>query len=123
MRLRKPWSTRREQASDDARPWVVCPNPFYQIYEGATLLAGARPWFVDSDPKRNFRARLARQCAEAVWAQTQLLFVCSPGNPAGAVMPLAEWQKLLFDLSDRHGFVIACRTSATARSTSATRPT
>jgi len=86
-------------------PLVVCPNPFYQIYEGAALLAGAEPYFVASDPARNFAADWD-SVPEAVWARTQLLFVCSPGNPTGAVMPLAEWQKL-FALSDRHGFVIA----------------
>ncbi len=84
---------------------VVCPNPFYQIYEGAALLAGAQTAFVNSDPARNFAADWA-SVPEAVWARTQLLYVCSPGNPTGAVMPLAEWKKL-FELSDRHGFVIA----------------
>lgn len=87
------------------KPIVVCPNPFYQIYEGAALLAGAEPYFVPSDPARNF-AQDWDSVPEAVWARTQLLFVCSPGNPTGAVMPLSEWQKL-FDLSDRFGFVIA----------------
>ena len=72
-------------------PLVVCPNPFYQIYEGAALLAGAEPYFVASDPARNFAADWD-SVPEAVWARTQLLFVCSPGNPTGAVMPLAEWQ-------------------------------
>jgi N-succinyldiaminopimelate aminotransferase len=84
---------------------VVCPNPFYQIYEGAALLAGATPYFVNSNPARNFAADWA-QVPDAVWAQTQLLYVCSPGNPTGAVMPLEEW-RALFDLSDRFGFVIA----------------
>jgi N-succinyldiaminopimelate aminotransferase len=84
---------------------VVCPNPFYQIYEGAALLAGAQTWFVPSDPLRNF-AQDWDSVPDSVWARTQLLFVCSPGNPTGAVMPLSEWKKL-FDLSDRHGFVIA----------------
>jgi len=84
---------------------VVSPNPFYQIYEGAALLGGAQTWFAPSDPKRNFAVDWAG-VPEAVWAKTQLLFVCSPGNPTGAVMGLDEW-KLLFELSDRHGFVIA----------------
>ncbi len=84
---------------------VVCPNPFYQIYEGAALLAGAQTAFVASDPARNFAADWAA-VPEATWARTQLLYVCSPGNPTGAVMPLAEWQQL-FKLSDQHGFVIA----------------
>lgn len=86
-------------------PVVVCPNPFYQIYEGAALLAGAEPWYASSDPARNFAVDWA-SVPDAVWARTQMVFVCSPGNPTGAVIPLAEWQ-LLFELSDRHGFVIA----------------
>lgn len=89
----------------DTRPWVVCPNPFYQIYEGAALLAGADVYYVPSVAQRNFAQDWA-SVPEDVWAQTQLLFVCSPGNPTGAVMPLSEWQTL-FELSDRHGFVIA----------------
>ena len=84
---------------------VVCPNPFYQIYEGAALLAGAQPHYVASDETKNFAADWSAVPAD-VWARTQLLYVCSPGNPTGAVMPLAEWQQL-FELSDRHGFVIA----------------
>jgi N-succinyldiaminopimelate aminotransferase len=84
---------------------VVSPNPFYQIYEGAALLAGATPHFVPSDPTRNFAPDWDSVSAD-VWARTQLVFVCSPGNPTGAVMPLTEWQKL-FALSDQHGFVIA----------------
>ncbi|MFZ4285645.1 succinyldiaminopimelate transaminase [Variovorax sp. HJSM1_2] len=84
---------------------VVCPNPFYQIYEGAALLAGATPYYAPSDPARNFAVDWDSVPAE-VWARTQLLFVCSPGNPTGAVMPLSEWEKL-FALSDKHGFVIA----------------
>ncbi|GKS77185.1 succinyldiaminopimelate transaminase [Acidovorax sp. SUPP950] len=84
---------------------VVCPNPFYQIYEGAALLSGATPYYAPSDPARNFAVDWD-SVPEGVWQNTQLLFVCSPGNPTGAVMPLAEWQKL-FELSDRHGFVIA----------------
>jgi N-succinyldiaminopimelate aminotransferase len=84
---------------------VVCPNPFYQIYEGAALLGGATPYYVNSDPTLNFGCDWSTVPAD-IWARTQLLFVCSPGNPAGNVMTLAEWQTL-FDLSDRYGFVIA----------------
>ncbi|WP_312567765.1 succinyldiaminopimelate transaminase [Comamonas sp.] len=84
---------------------VLCPNPFYQIYEGAALLAGAQPYFVASDPVRNFAVDWDSVPAD-VWAKTQLMYVCSPGNPTGAVMPLQEWKKL-FELSDRYGFVIA----------------
>ena len=91
---------------DPTRPAVVvCPNPFYQIYEGAALLAGAEAYYAPSDPARNFAVDWD-SVPEATWAKTQLLFVCSPGNPTGAVMPLDEWAKL-FALQDRHGFVIA----------------
>ncbi len=92
-------------SNKDAKPWVVCPNPFYQIYEGAAILSGAKPWFVPAVPAKNF-APDWDSVPEAVWANTQLAFVCSPGNPTGAVMPLPEWKKL-FDLSAKHGFVIA----------------
>jgi len=84
---------------------VVCPNPFYQIYEGAALLAGTAPYYAPTDPARNFAVDWDSVPAD-VWARTQLVFVCSPGNPTGAVMPLDEWRKL-FELSDKHGFVIA----------------
>jgi N-succinyldiaminopimelate aminotransferase len=84
---------------------VVCPNPFYQIYEGAALLAGAKPYYAPSDPALNFNVNWDKVPAD-VWAKTQLLFVCSPGNPTGAVMPMADWEKL-FALSDQYGFVIA----------------
>ncbi|MES2102068.1 MAG: succinyldiaminopimelate transaminase [Pseudomonadota bacterium] len=84
---------------------VVSPNPFYQIYEGAALLAGAEVAFVNSNPARNFAADWD-SIPDSTWARTQLLYVCSPGNPTGAVMPLPEWQRL-FELSERFGFVIA----------------
>jgi N-succinyldiaminopimelate aminotransferase len=96
---------------DPTRPGatVVCPNPFYQIYEGAALLAGAQVAYVNSDPALAKDGNFAPDWGHVpddVWSRTQLLYVCSPGNPTGAVMPLAEWQRL-FELSDRHGFVIA----------------
>ena len=69
---------------------VVCPNPFYQIYEGAALLAGATPVYGTPDS----------------WAGVQLVYACSPANPSGRVMQLDEWRQL-FELADRHGFVIA----------------
>ncbi len=84
---------------------VLCPNPFYQIYEGAALLAGATPWYAPSVPERNFAVDWD-SVPEDIWQRTRLIYVCSPGNPTGAVMPLDEWQKL-FALSDRYGFVIA----------------
>ena len=84
---------------------VLSPNPFYQIYEGAALLAGAEVHYVPSVADRNFAVDWAG-VPDDVWARTQLVFVCSPGNPTGAVMSLDEW-RALFALSDRHGFVIA----------------
>ncbi len=86
-------------------PVVICPNPFYQIYEGAAFLAGAEPYFVNADPKRNFSPDYA-DVPEQIWQRVQLLFVCSPGNPTGAVMNLEDW-KQLFALSDKYGFIIA----------------
>jgi N-succinyldiaminopimelate aminotransferase len=88
-----------------ANPAVVCPNPFYQIYEGAAILSGATPCFLNTLPADNFALNFA-QLPEDVWQRTQLVYVCSPGNPTGRVMPLEEW-KTLFEMSDRHGFVIA----------------
>ncbi|HEX6795196.1 MAG TPA: succinyldiaminopimelate transaminase [Casimicrobiaceae bacterium] len=84
---------------------VVVPNPFYQIYEGAALLAGAQIHCVNADPSDGFAHRFERVAPE-VWARTQLLYVCSPDNPTGRVMPQREWREL-FALSDRYGFVIA----------------
>ena len=89
----------------NATPTVVSPNPFYQIYEGAALLAGANIVYANSDPAKNFAADWS-SIPESVWATTQLVFVCSPGNPTGAVIPLDEWARL-FELSDKYGFVIA----------------
>lgn len=86
-------------------PAVVCPNPFYQIYEGAAFLAGATPRFLNTLPEDNYALNFA-QLPEDVWQRTQLIYVCSPGNPTGRVMPLEEW-KTLFEMSDHHGFVIA----------------
>jgi len=86
-------------------PVVVCPNPFYQIYEGAALLAGAAPHFLNTLPQDHYALNFA-QLPEAVWQRAQLVYVCSPGNPTGHVMPLEEWQTL-FEMSDRYGFVIA----------------
>jgi len=75
---------------------VACPNPFYQIYEGAALLAGAQPVFLNDG--MDFDA--------LDWAGVQLAYVCSPGNPTGRVLKLEDWRRL-FELSDRHRFVIA----------------
>ena len=84
---------------------VVMPNPFYQIYEGAALLAGALPHCVNADRERGF-APAWHEVPDDVWSRTQLLYLCSPDNPTGRVATLDEWRSL-FELSDRHGFVIA----------------
>jgi N-succinyldiaminopimelate aminotransferase len=89
----------------DASSVVVSPNPFYQIYEGAAYLAGAEPYFVNSDPARNFGCDYD-SIPEEVWKRVALLFVCSPGNPTGAVLSLTDWEHL-FALSERYNFVIA----------------
>ena len=87
------------------KPVVISPNPFYQIYEGAALLAGAEPYYVNCLADQRFQPDWA-SVPEAIWQRTQLVFVCSPGNPTGSVMSLNDWQDL-FELSDRYGFVIA----------------
>ncbi len=84
---------------------VISPNPFYQIYEGATLLGGAEPYYVANSPQNDYSADW-HAVPESVWQKTQLVFVCSPGNPTGKIMPLEEW-KTLFELSEKYGFVIA----------------
>jgi len=84
---------------------VMCPNPFYQIYEGAAYLAGAQPYFVNSDPSRNFAPDF-KSVPEDIWPRVQLLYICSPGNPTGAVLNLDDWKEL-FALSDKYGFIIA----------------
>lgn len=92
---------------DRTRPWakVVCPNPFYQIYEGAALLAGAEPIFLNTVPENGFIMDWTA-FPEPVWRDVQLVYVCSPANPTGNVMTLASW-RALFALADRHDFVIA----------------
>jgi N-succinyldiaminopimelate aminotransferase len=91
--------------SSRSAPLVVCPNPFYQIYEGAALLAGAGTAFLNQVEPRGFALDFASLSVDE-WAHTQLVYVCSPGNPTGRVLTLDEW-RTLFELSDRHGFVIA----------------
>lgn len=86
-------------------PVVVSPNPFYQIYEGAALLAGATPYYLNTLPETGYVPDLAAIPA-AVLARTQLFYICSPGNPTGAVLDLDFWREL-FELADRHDFVVA----------------
>ena len=87
----------------DAR--VLMPNPFYQIYEGAALLAGAQPWFLNTTAATDFLPDPDAVPSE-VWRRCQLFYACSPGNPSGAVYPLALWQRLI-RLAREHGFVLA----------------
>ena len=89
----------------DLSPKVVMPNPFYQIYEGAAILAGATPYLVNCTADNDYLGDWER-IPNTVWAQTQLVFVCTPGNPTGAVMP-ADKLKRLIELSDEYGFAIA----------------
>jgi len=91
------------EPGDDAL--VLMPNPFYQIYEGAALLAGATPLFLNSTKESNYLADFS-QVTEAQWQRCQLLYICSPGNPTGAVM---DKQALtdLFTLADKYDFIIA----------------
>jgi N-succinyldiaminopimelate aminotransferase len=91
--------------SSKSKPIVISPNPFYQIYEGAAFLAGAQPYFLNTTPENNHAMDFASVPAD-ILSRTQLVYVCSPGNPSGKVMSLDQW-KTLFELSDKYGFVIA----------------
>jgi N-succinyldiaminopimelate aminotransferase len=95
------------QAIIDERgePLVVMPNPFYQIYEGAALLAGAEPYMLDTTPDRLYTPDLD-SVPEPVWRRCQVLFLCSPGNPTGSVLSLEYLQRAL-ELARRHDFVVA----------------
>ena len=84
---------------------VVCPNPFYQIYEGAAVLAGATPVYLNAQAASGFKPDY-RALSDDTWRNVQLVYACSPANPSGAVMNLDDWRGL-FELSDRFGFVIA----------------
>ena len=91
---------------DRSRPaLVVCPNPFYQIYEGAALLAGATPYFVPCQRDTGYLPDFDAVSSET-WDACQLLYLCSPGNPTGAVAPQATLQHLI-TLAERHDFIIA----------------
>lgn len=86
-------------------PIVISPNPFYQIYEGAAFLAGATPYFLNTLPENDYAMDFESVPGD-VLNRTQLVYVCSPGNPSGKVMSLAQW-KSLFELAEQYGFVIA----------------
>lgn len=87
----------------DAR--VLCPNPFYQIYEGAALLAGAQPQFLNCTGERRYIPDFDAVTADE-WQDCQLLYICTPGNPTGAVMSMEEMQGLI-RLAHQHDFIIA----------------
>ena len=86
-------------------PLVLMPNPFYQIYEGAALLAGAEPYMLNMTPATGYAPDL-EAVPEAVWRRCQVLFLCSPGNPTGAVLSL-EYLRHALELAERYDFVIA----------------
>ncbi len=86
-------------------PLVVSPNPFYQIYEGAAILSGAEPFFLNCTPQNDFIPDFDAVDPD-VWRRCQVLFICSPGNPTGAVMSSAQLKKLIA-LADQYDFVIA----------------
>jgi N-succinyldiaminopimelate aminotransferase len=87
------------------RALVLMPNPFYQIYEGAALLAGAQPYFLNTTQQTGFLPDFDH-VPDEIWARCQLLYICSPGNPSGAVMPAAT-QRQLIELAERFDFIIA----------------
>lgn len=87
------------------RPLVAMPNPFYQIYEGAALLAGATPYFFETPADNGFLPDLDA-IPSAVWDRVQLLYLCSPGNPGGAVMSIDQLRRAI-ELADKHDFIIA----------------
>jgi N-succinyldiaminopimelate aminotransferase len=88
-----------------AKPVVAMPNPFYQIYEGAALLAGAEPAFLNTTAHNRFQPDLDSIPAD-VWKRCEVLFLCSPGNPTGAVLSL-DFLKAALELAEKHDFVIA----------------
>lgn len=92
-------------ARDTLTPRVMMPNPFYQIYEGAALLAGARPYLVSTVADNGYKMDLAN-IPESVWRETQLFYVCSPGNPTGAVLSIGDWVAII-ERSQHYGFVVA----------------
>ncbi len=88
-----------------SKPVVIMPNPFYQIYEGAALLAGAEPYFLNTTEETDYLPDFD-SVPESVWQRCQLIYICSPANPSGSVMSQAEQEKLL-RLAEKYDFVIA----------------
>ena len=86
-------------------PVVVSPNPFYQIYEGAAILADAQPYYLDCIPEQGFIPDLST-VPESIWQRCQLLQICTPGNPTGAIMSVEQMQQAIA-LADKYDFIIA----------------
>lgn len=86
-------------------PIVILPNPFYQIYEGAALLAGAEPYYLNCTEENNFIPDFS-SVPETIWQRCQLVYLCSPGNPSGAVVSLEQVKQLL-EFAEKYNFVIA----------------
>jgi len=91
--------------SPEVRPIVMMPNPFYQIYEGAALLAGAEPYYLNTTAENDYIPDLD-SVPETVWQRTQLMFYCSPGNPTGKVFE-ANFIRTLMDYALKYNFVLA----------------
>jgi len=87
-----------------SKPLVLMPNPFYQIYEGAALLAGAEPYYINTTVENDFLPDFD-SITDKTWQRCQMIYVCSPGNPTGAVIPTQTLQKLI-QLADKHNFII-----------------
>jgi N-succinyldiaminopimelate aminotransferase len=92
-------------ASAAQKPVIIMPNPFYQIYEGAALLTGAEPYFLNTTDATEYLPDFD-EVPEAIWQRCQLIYICSPGNPSGAVMPQSSQEKLI-QLAEKHDFIIA----------------
>lgn len=93
------------QANLTKKPIVIMPNPFYQIYEGAALLAGAEPYFLNTVEANGYLPDFD-SVSEAIWQRCFVIYICSPGNPSGAVMPQADQEKLIH-LAEKYDFIIA----------------
>ena len=89
----------------NTNPVIVMPNPFYQIYEGAAFLSGAEPFYINTTSDNNYLPDFD-SVSDQTWSRSQLLYICSPGNPTGAVIDKATLQKLI-TLAEKHDFIIA----------------
>ena len=94
-----------DRRAHSQQPVVLMPNPFYQIYEGAALLAGARPFFLNTVAQNRYRMDFSRVPQE-IWEQVQLVYICSPANPSGTVLQHSDFAQVL-ELAEKHDFLIA----------------